>query len=182
VGNSADGRHAADFAACQPVLPTIALEVPMRAWIAWMAAAAAPFAAAAQADAAGDALRQQVAATERAFARSMAERDPDAFAQFIAPEAVFFSGPAPLRGKQQVVAHWARFFATPAAPFSWEPAEVEVLESGTLALSSGPVRDPAGTLIGRFTSVWRLDAPGRWRIVFDKGAPACNCGEPQRPQ
>lgn len=25
------------------------------------------------------------------------------------------------------------------APFSWEPAQVEVLDSGTLALSSGPV-------------------------------------------
>lgn len=130
------------------------------------------------ADAAGnDALRREVMEVERAFARSMAERDQRAFAEFISPEAVFFSGPAPLRGKSAVVAAWARHFAAPQAPFSWEPADVEVLASGALALSSGPVHDSAGKLIGRFTSVWRLEAPGRWRIVFDKGEAACDCAK-----
>lgn len=56
-----------------------------------------------------------------------------------------------------------------AAPFSWEPAEGEVLESGTLVLSSGPVRDPEGKRSGTFNSIWRLEADGRWRVVFDKG-------------
>lgn len=125
--------------------------------------------------AANDALRREVMEVERAFARSMAERDQRAFAEFISPEAVFFSGPAPLRGKTAVVAAWARHFTAPQAPFSWEPADVEVLASGDLALSSGPVHDAAGKLIGRFTSVWRLEAPGRWRIVFDKGEAPCDC-------
>ena len=44
-----------------------------------------------------------------------------------------------------------------------------VLADGTLAHSSGPVRDPSGKLIARFNSVWRLEAPGTWRIVFDRG-------------
>jgi ketosteroid isomerase-like protein len=153
----------------------------MRRWITMMAAAV-PMAAAAQSDAGGDALRRQDFDTERAFARAMADRDQRAFGQFVSPEAVFLSGRTPLRGKEQVLAHWARFFGTTDAPFSWEPADVEVLDSGTLALSSGPVRDAAGVPIGRFTSVWRLEAPGRWRIVFDQGSPACKCGEPQRPQ
>ncbi|HPA52918.1 MAG TPA: DUF4440 domain-containing protein, partial [Thermoanaerobaculia bacterium] len=59
------------------------------------------------------------------------------------------------------------------APFSWEPALVEVLDSGTLALSTGPVRDPAGKETGTFTSIWRREGPGTWRIVFDKGNPVC---------
>ncbi|HWI81594.1 nuclear transport factor 2 family protein [Ramlibacter sp.] len=122
-----------------------------------------------------DELRQEVMAVERAFARTMADRDHRAFAEFIADEAVFFSGPAPLRGKEQVVAWWGRFYQGPRAPFSWAPEEVEVLASGALALSSGPVHDADGRPIGRFTSVWRLEAPGRWRIVFDKGSPACDC-------
>ena len=93
-----------------------------------------------------DEARQQVLATERAFAKTMADRDLRAFATFIAEEAVFFSGPTPLRGKLKIVDSWTRFYATPVAPFSWEPEDVEVLESGTLALSSGPVRDlpPSG--------------------------------------
>jgi ketosteroid isomerase-like protein len=154
----------------------------MRRWITWMTLAVLPLAAAAQSAAGPDALRQQVMEVERAFAKSMADRDQGAFAEFISAEAVFFSGPTPLRGREQIVGWWARFFGTPAAPFSWEPSDVEVLDSGTLALSSGPVHDPAGALIGRFTSVWRMEAPGRWRIVFDKGTPACDCRQPDRPQ
>jgi ketosteroid isomerase-like protein len=119
-----------------------------------------------------DELRRQVMEVERAFAKTMADRDLRAFAGFVSDEAVFFSGPTPLRGKEQVVAWWARFYEGAQAPFSWEPAEVEVLASGELALSSGPVRDPAGKLVARFTSVWRLEAPGQWRVVFDKGSPA----------
>jgi ketosteroid isomerase-like protein len=119
------------------------------------------------------ALQKQVADTERAFARTMADRDHAAFASFLSEETVFFTGPTPLRGKVAVAAAWMKFYEKPQAPFSWEPAQVEVLESGTLALSSGPVHDPAGKPIGTFTSIWRLEAPGQWRIVFDKGCPVC---------
>ena len=122
-----------------------------------------------------DEARQQVMATERAFAKTMADRDHKAFASFIAEDTVFFSGPKPLHGKQAVVEFWARFYRKPQAPFSWEPDEVEVLDSGTLAISSGPVRDPSGKLFARFTSIWRLEAPGQWRIIFDKGNEVCDC-------
>jgi ketosteroid isomerase-like protein len=117
------------------------------------------------------ALEKQVADTERAFAKTMADRDLVAFSGFLSEEAVFFSGPEPVRGKQAVTAWWKRFYEKPAAPFSWVPDRVEALDSGTLALSTGPVLDPAGQCVGRFTSIWRQEAPGVWRIVFDKGGP-----------
>jgi ketosteroid isomerase-like protein len=118
------------------------------------------------------ALQQQVFAAERAFARTMADRNVDAFSVFVAEEAIFFGGgTAPLRGKAQVVSVWSAFFEGEAAPFSWEPDQVEVLDSGTLALSTGLVRDPEGRVIARFNSIWRLEAPGVWRVVFDKGSP-----------
>ena len=118
-------------------------------------------------------LKQQVANTERAFARTMAARDHTAFTSFLSREAVFFSGPKPLHGAEQVAEWWKRYYSAAEAPFSWEPDEVEVLESGTLALTSGPVRDPTGTVFARFTSVWRLEADGKWRVIFDKGNPVC---------
>lgn len=120
-------------------------------------------------------LRRQVADTERAFARTMATRDHAGFTEFLAEETVFFSGPKPLHGKRQVSDWWKRYYEKAAAPFSWEPEQVEVLESGRLALSSGPVRNPQGKLIGTFTSIWRMEAPGVWRIVFDKGNEVCDC-------
>jgi ketosteroid isomerase-like protein len=123
--------------------------------------------------------REDVAATERASAATMAARDHAAFTAFLAPDAVFVSGTRTLRGRSEVAAAWRRFYDRPEAPFSWEPETVEVLDSGTLALSTGPVRDPRGKLIARFTSIWRLEAPGIWRIVFDSGADACDCAPPR---
>ena len=118
--------------------------------------------------------RQEVAAAEEAFARTMADRDHQAFATFIANDAIFFGGPEPLRGKQQVVDGWKVFFDGPDAPFSWEPLVVEVLDSGTLALSSGPVVNPSGETVAQFTSIWRLEPDGRWRVIFDKGCDVCS--------
>ncbi len=126
-------------------------------------------------------VKEAVIATERAFAKTMADRDRAQFATFISAEAVFFSGNSALRGKDAIARAWAGYFKGSQAPFSWEPATVEVLESGTLALSSGPVRDPAGKLIGTFTSIWRLEARGHWHIVFDKGNEATGCRDPAAP-
>ena len=116
-------------------------------------------------------LTKHVFAAESSFAASMARRDLKAFAALVSPEAVFFSGTEALRGKEAVVEAWRKFFVEPKAPFSWRPETVQVLSSGTLALTSGPVHDPAGKLIGTFTSIWRRDGDGSWRIIFDKGCP-----------
>lgn len=129
-------------------------------------------------EAAPNPLEQQVQDTERAFAQTMADRDFEAFASFLSDEAVFFAGDTPLRGKQQVSDTWKRYFEGPDAPFSWEPELVEVLASGTLALSSGPVRDPGGNRVATFSSIWRLEPSGQWRIVFDKGSRDCPEPEP----
>lgn len=114
---------------------------------------------------------EQVFAVERAFARTMVDRDLEAFSSFLSEEAVFFAGTKVLRGKQQITEAWAAYFSEPAPPFSWDPDQVVVLESGTLALSTGPVVDRSGEVVGRFNSIWRLEAPGVWKIVFDKGGP-----------
>jgi ketosteroid isomerase-like protein len=119
--------------------------------------------------------RLQVMAIETAFAKTMSDRDFDAFSTFIADDAVFFAGDDPLRGKQQVISWWARYYTEQDAPFSWEPRDVEILDSGLLAHSSGPVRDPDGNVIGQFNSIWQNDGAGTWRVIFDKGSDVCNC-------
>lgn len=121
-------------------------------------------------------LKKQVADTERAFAATMKARDHAAFTSFLSEEAVFFSGPGSvLRGRDAVASAWKKYYDGPHPPFSWEPEEVEVVDSGTLAYSGGPVYDASGKRIGRYNSIWRLEAPGRWKIVFDRGEQPCNC-------
>ncbi len=117
----------------------------------------------------------QVRAAETAFAKSMADRDLAAFTALLADDTVFWGGKGALRGKAAVAADWKRFFDGPAAPFSWAPSEVEVLTSGDLGFTSGPVLDPKGNRIGTFNSVWKRQPNGTWRIVFDKACPPCDC-------
>ena len=121
----------------------------------------------------GQILQEQVRAAETAFARTMADRDLEAFGAFLAEEAVFFGNNEVHRGKQAIIAAWSAYFTGTRAPFSWRPETVEVLATGALALSSGPVLDPEDNQIGTFNSIWRLDADGKWRVVFDRGCPHC---------
>jgi ketosteroid isomerase-like protein len=117
----------------------------------------------------------EVRERERAFAQTMADRNLEAFTSFLSEEAVFISSKGPLRGKAAVVEGWKRFYEGPQPPFSWEPETVEVIASGGLALSRGPVHGTDGKRIGTFTSTWRREADGQWRIVLDSGCPACTC-------
>jgi ketosteroid isomerase-like protein len=117
---------------------------------------------------------------EKAFAGTMADRDHAAFTRFLSDEAVFLGSGRVLRGKAEVAEGWKRFFEGAEAPFSWSPDRVEVLDSGTLALSTGPVFDPSGRRVGTFTSTWRLEKGRGWRIVLDSGCPPCDCAAPEK--
>jgi ketosteroid isomerase-like protein len=132
------------------------------------------------AGAAGDdraVLQEQVRQAERAFAKTMADRDHAAFVRHLAEDTIFL-GRRALRGKADVAEAWKGFFEGPRAPFSWEPERVEVNDAGTLGISTGPVRDENGKQTGTFSSIWRREKDGRWRIVFDNG---CNCVPPPPP-
>ena len=118
-------------------------------------------------------LARQVFVAESSFAATMARRDLKAFGEFVAPDAVFF-GRTVMRGNAEVVEGWRALFEAADAPFSWRPETVEVLPSGDLALTSGPVFGKDGKQTGTFTSIWRREPDGKWRVLFDKG---CSIGQ-----
>ena len=118
------------------------------------------------------ALAAKVRARETAFAKTMADRDHAAFGSFVAEEALFM-GQTPLRGRKAVIEGWKRFYEGQQAPFSWSPERVEVVASGTLAISSGPVFDPEGKRVSTFNSTWRREKDGEWRVIIDIGCPPC---------
>ena len=115
---------------------------------------------------------EAVRSAELSFAQAMADRDFDAFVGHLSAEAVFFGDGKVRHGRAEVAAAWKPLFSAQKAPFSWAPDHVEVLASGKLALSTGPVT-VNDRIVGRFNSIWRLEAPHTWRIVFDKGEPVC---------
>ena len=127
-------------------------------------------------------LADDVRCREIGFSQSAEKQDIDAFRSFIDGDARFV-GSEVLRGVDEVVKGWSVFFTPKGPTIKWRPQIVEVLESGTLALSRGPYEttsiDADGNSVetwGTFNSVWRLNDNGEWRVVFDAGSPAA--GEP----
>ena len=121
-----------------------------------------------------ESLAAEVDAAERAFARALAEHRLDTFASLVAEDAVF-RGNALAIGRAAVVAAWKPLFDQVDAPFSWSPDTVTVAASGTLAVSTGPVLDAHGALIGRFSTIWRRGSDGHWQAIADQGAPLLDC-------
>jgi ketosteroid isomerase-like protein len=115
--------------------------------------------------------RDQVRRAEIAFAAAFRDRDRDRFFAFVAEDAVFLGPQKTLRGRAQVVATWSRFLQG-APPFSWRPDRVEASDDGALGLSTGPVFDGTGAQIGVYSSIWRRQPDGSWKVAFD--GPGCN--------
>lgn len=131
-----------------------------------------------------EAVAREVDAAERDFARTMADRDLEAFGRFVSETAVFRGGHGLLVGRKAVVDGWQSLFKPGPAPFSWEPDRVTAAASGSTAVSSGPVRDSSGKMIGRFTTVWHKEVEpaggARWRVIVDQGVPLAECSAPSR--
>jgi len=136
---------------------------------------------AASSEASEDTVRE-VMDVERAFARTMADRDLKAFSGFVAEDAVFRDGKKLLVGRSAVVEGWRDLFQAGPPPFSWEPDRVTVDKAGATAISSGPVRGANGQIVARFTTIWRKltasDGNVRWQAIVDQGVPLIGCASP----
>lgn len=116
-------------------------------------------------------------ASETAFAKSMADRNFEAFASFVDEGAVFVNGGNPLRGKAAVLEHWKKFFSGSEAPFAWKPVIAEVSVLNGLGYTEGPVSVPGGKVVTTFFTTWKLQADGSWRVIFDNGHDVCECAK-----
>lgn len=120
-----------------------------------------------------DAVTLQVICAETGFSRAAERRDKAAFLEFVDADARFVTGSI-ARGRAEIAAAWSGVFAADGPRMRWRPRVVEVTADGKLALSRGPYRslrtDENGeerAYWGHYISTWRLNADGRWRVVFD---------------
>jgi len=123
-------------------------------------------------------LAEEVRCREIGFSKAAEKQNARRFASFIDADARFVSSTV-TRGPLAVAEAWKVFFTGDSPTIKWRPQIVEVLEDGKLALSRGPYRvisnDEDGNETehwGTFNSVWRLQADGGWKVVFDAGSAA----------
>lgn len=108
----------------------------------------------------------EVAATDIAFAR--AARDDGqwtAFRRYAADGAV-------IHGKNGVIeaSPWLAAQDDPAVPVQWTPTAVWSSCDGSTAVTQGKFADPEGNW-GYYVTVWERQRDGRYRWVYDMGAP-----------
>ena len=122
-------------------------------------------------------------ARELSFADAVARHDAAAFAEHVHPDAVFRpSTDQPRRGRAAVAQSWAGIIRGDGVTVEWYPARIAV-GTDDVAYSSGPalwiVQGKDGTTYetGSFHSVWKRDADGAWRVLFDDGSE----GKPASP-
>lgn len=121
---------------------------------------------------------EQVAVAERAFAADgLALGVKPSFLKWSSPEAILLLA-------EPTNVH--RFFAgrpdpQPGAPaLIWWPTWTGIARSRDLGISTGPV-EVGGKRASHYFTVWRKQADGSWKWIYDGGIGASGEGEPVRP-
>jgi ketosteroid isomerase-like protein len=116
---------------------------------------------------------------EAQFARSVADRDREAFLAFWAGDAAIFpetGGPAV--GREKIWEHWGPVLEDADVSLTWEPSRIEMATSGDLGYTYGRYESkgkrPDGQVVthkGCYVTIWRKEKDGAWRVVLDIGSP-----------
>ena len=117
---------------------------------------------------------------ERSFAHSVEAHDIAAFASHVAAGAVFDAGAADAtRGRDAIVAGWKSILEETSLVLRWRPGIVDIGGDPSVALSRGPyilqlrrLGQAPSVSVGLYQTVWRRDADGVWRVLFDGNASA----------
>jgi ketosteroid isomerase-like protein len=143
------------------------LAVPLLALSA-ACAARQPEAATAHGAARHAAEAAMVAADEDFSAASVA-RDAAGFARLVAPDAVFFSRQGLSEGRDAVVERWRPFLTEGGPTLRWSPQRAEASGEGDLGFTVGEWELSQGGEVatGRYLTVWRRAADGRYEAVLD---------------
>jgi ketosteroid isomerase-like protein len=119
-----------------------------------------------------------VIAAEREFAADAAQRGwVAAFRTYAAPEAIMLS-PDPVNAQAQL----AEIEGDGSTALDWRPAYAGISRSGDFGFTTGPfqMRGRAG-IVGHYFTVWRRQADGSWKWIFDAGTDVRDPGPAVEP-
>lgn len=92
-----------------------------------------------------------------------------------APDAIVLAPNAPMTGDEAGRRKMmTEFFTSPGFALSWQVTKVEAARAGDIAYSLGTyelsMNDPSGKPVsdhGKYTTIWRKQADGSWKVVVD---------------
>jgi ketosteroid isomerase-like protein len=120
--------------------------------------------------------RQQLIDADRAFDRDTAARGLDGWMAWFAPDARLNTLQGEIRGKEAVRKHYSAMFGRREFSIRWQPFFADASNDGTLGYTLGTAvisyRDDLGKVQkrdGRYLTVWKRQADGRWMAVTDMG-------------
>jgi ketosteroid isomerase-like protein len=116
-----------------------------------------------------------VIAAERAFAADAAQRGwAAAFRTAAAPEAITLS-PDPVNAQENL----SHVEGDGSTDLDWRPAYAGMARSGDFGFTTGPYlfRGREG-IVGHYFTVWRQQADGGWKWIFDAGTDVVDAGPP----
>ncbi|HEY0740272.1 MAG TPA: nuclear transport factor 2 family protein [Chryseosolibacter sp.] len=116
----------------------------------------------------------EVIKAEKEFARYSADHNTrDAFVNYMADDGILFHKNEPVNGKQL----WSSRPADNTSLLFWWPQYADVSADGTLGYTTGPWyakqdrSSNAVTAYGFYTSVWKKEYSGEWKVVLDISIP-----------
>jgi ketosteroid isomerase-like protein len=113
---------------------------------------------------------------DKDFAKAAAERGADGFLSFFADDGTILSknGP-PITGKDGLAAAFRQSWSQPGYSLQWTPLKAVMARSGEFGYTYGTyerkhmVDGKPVTETGKYTTVWRRQRDGKWKVILDMG-------------
>lgn len=114
---------------------------------------------------------------DRDFQKATAERRLEGWMDYMADDAVLFTG-KPVVGKAAIREFYQGAFSNPDFALTWEPTRGEMFASDDMGYTSGRYemhgKNAKGEAVvrkGTYFTVWKKQADGIWKVIADGGAP-----------
>ncbi len=115
---------------------------------------------------------------DRDFAQATAQRRLEGWMEYMAEDAVLFSGTGkPVVGKEAIRESRAPAFANRDFQLQWQPTHAEMFASGDMGYTVGRYelhgRSAKGEPVvrhGSYLTVWKKQPDGSWKVVADGGS------------
>ncbi len=146
-------------------------------WLTIVAAGFALVATAAQKPASPTSDMEALMQADRDFAKATAARRLEGWVEYFAEDGVSL-GDKPAVGREAIRGAFKPLFDNPSFRLEWAPVKAGILPSGTVGYTEGRATSyrtgPKGEKLVRHSSyvtVWKKQADGAWKVVFETGAP-----------